>query len=223
MVAAVKMPRSSILSAVEMGWLAGLPDVELEGCILEYLQAVAGLCELDRIDRAIQEASTTLPSSRSSALNEAIQARDRIQELTDKISQSMAALDIEALRSSIEICENEAWPSEVLQEAYAMKQRIEDLLLKLTEATKSRNLQHLEALIRECEAFGLPGRDISEARDKRDAWQHLLKSLELAVERKDLDELNEAIYASQATCLHPSSAAHSCSSCACHVLGCPGA
>ena len=52
---AVKAPRSSMLPAVEMGWLAGLPDDELEVFMKDYLQAVALLFDVAQLDVAIRE------------------------------------------------------------------------------------------------------------------------------------------------------------------------
>ena len=196
--AAVKMPRNSVLPAVEMAWLAGLPDDELEACILEYLRAVALLCDLAQIDTAIQEMNPLLPKS---SLSEALKARGRIHQLTERMNRSLAALDILDLRASIEECQREGWPPEALQPAITTKQVIEDLLARLLKATKDTDIQQLDAIIHECEDFGLPDRDLHDARAKREEWENLLLSLQTAVAEKDLDKLNDAIRAGQALCV----------------------
>ena len=192
---AVKAPRSSMLPAVEMGWLAGLPDDELEVFMKDYLQAVALLFDVAQLDVAIREISTLLPTS---SLSEAVQARDRMRELTEKINHGLASLDILALRQAIEECENEGWPSETLQAAMATKEIIEGLLARLFNATSGKDLHHLRSLIRECENFGIPDRDLSEARARRDVWERFLLSLQTAIAEKDLGKLNDVIHAGQA-------------------------
>ena len=195
MAVAVKTPRSSILPAVEMGWLAGLPDDELEVFMKDYLQAVARLFDVAQLDLAIGQISTLLPTS---SLAEAVQARDRMHQLTEKINHGLASLDILALRQAIEECEKEGWPSEALQEAMATKEIIEGLLARLFKATSGTDLHHLCSLIRECENFGIPGRDLSDARARRDAWESFLVSLKTAIAEKDLGKLNDVIHAGQA-------------------------
>ena len=194
--AAVKDPRSSILPAVEMGWLAGLSDEEVESEILQYLRAVARLCELSAINMAIQETSALLPKA---SLSEAVQARDRIQQLFERITQSTASMDLHDLRAVIKECEAAGWPSEALHPAIVTEQKIQDLLGRLSEATNGTRIEDLDAMIHECEAFGLPDRDLVEARATRESWKTLLLSLRMATERKDLDKLKEAIRAGQAT------------------------
>ena len=192
---AVRSPGHGILAAIQRGWLSGLPLEELENCILSYLRATATLCDLEVMDRAIDECQTLLSAER---LREAAIAREQIKELLDRLRRSIEKRDVTALCNAIVQCESRGWPAKLLEEAYVAKCQLQQLIGRLRYATGSADLNLLSRVILECASLGLPERDVKPAREKYDQLQALLQQLEAAMQEKELATLNEAINAAEA-------------------------
>ncbi len=191
----MRSPGHGILAAIQRGWLSGLPLEELENCILSYLRATASLCDLEVMDRAIDECRTLLSAER---LREAVIAREQIKELLDRLRRSIEKRDVTALCDAIVQCESRGWPSKLLEEAYVAKCQLQQLIGRLCYATGSADLNLLSRVILECTSLGLPDRDVRPAREKYDQLQALLQQLEAAMQERELATLNEAISAAEA-------------------------
>lgn len=191
---AVQNPGNGIVGAVQRGWLSGLALEELESCIISYLRAAAGLCDLEVMDQVIDECRTLFPEEK---LQEAVAARKNIKELEENLLCSIQSRDIIALCDAIVRCESNGWPSKRLEDAYVAKCELQQLIARLRYAAGAADVEMLSKVLSECERLGLPERDLIAAKQKEQQLKALLQELQEAIEERRPDQLNDAINAAQ--------------------------
>lgn len=159
--AALRHEPGVLRKAVEKGWFAGLPLLELEGVMLKYLKAAIDTCYIKNVDIAIEESRAVgMPEA---SLEEAHQAKLRIAQALEKLQAGITQLDIRLLNAAIDACQAEGWPQSALQHAVLRKNEIDNKLSLLREAAACKKLATLEGAIESCKAFGLPACDLAEA------------------------------------------------------------
>jgi hypothetical protein len=121
--------RGVLGTAIEGGWFAGLPVIELEDAMLDKLKAAVMCKSIEILNEAIEDCRAAgLPEDK---LADAMKEKERIERLLAQVDKAIAAKDIEEIDAAIEACQKGGLPLEGLQDAFSTKSSVEKLLAQL--------------------------------------------------------------------------------------------